>query len=202
MCQITSEGFLPRIQAESRFCSADRRLHGVVSTGAGSVALLNSGGTSAHLALYPVTCLTIILLLLRPTRKESSRRTLTVQTLVENSLGRGVPTIHNPSHSLATWLTRQQQKESLIQNRYCQHSSCHRFTERGKAMPSLVRHPFSFAGILVASSVGCGLVVVAAQLAGWLTGRQGVVWCLTWRAGTPPPPHHPPPPPTTHHLPT
>ena len=196
MCQITSEGFLPRIQAESRFCSADRRLHGVVSTGAGSVALLNSGGTSAHLALYPVTCLTVILLLpLRSTRKESSRRTLlTVQTLLESSLGR-VPTIHNPPHSLATWLTRQQQKESLVQNRYCQHSSCHRFTERGKAMPSLVRHPFPFAGILVASSVGCGLVVVAAQLAGWLTGRQGVVWCLTWRAGTPPPP-------TTHHLPT
>ena len=76
--QPRSEGFLPRIQAESRFCSADRRLHGVVSTGAGSVALLNSGGTSAHLALYPVTCLAIILP--RPTRKESSRRTLTIQT--------------------------------------------------------------------------------------------------------------------------
>ena len=69
-------------------------------------------------------------------------------------------------------------------------------------MPSLVRHPFPFAGILVASSVGCGLVVVAAQLAGWLTGRQGVVWCLTWRAGTPTTPHRPPPPPTTHRLPT
>ena len=60
---VDKKGFLPRLQAESRFCSADRRLHGVVSTGAGSVALLNSGGTSAHLALYPVTCLTVILLL-------------------------------------------------------------------------------------------------------------------------------------------
>ena len=85
--QITSWGFLPRLQAESRFCFADPRLHGVVSTGAGSVALLNSGGTSAHLALYPVTCLTIILLLPRSTRKESSRRTLTVQkTLLEEDV--------------------------------------------------------------------------------------------------------------------
>ena len=101
--------------------------------------------------------------------------------------------------TLDTWLTQQQQKESLIQNRYCPHSSCHRFTEGKPCVSHCVTSEWLAVGFFWSPPLLVGwLVVVAAQLAGWLTGRQRVVLVpyLARRQATP----HPPIPPT--HPPT
>ena len=94
--------------------------------------------------------------------------------------------------TLDTWLTQQQQKESLIQNRYCPHSSCHRFTEGKPCVSHCVTSEWLAVGFFWSPPLLVGwLVVVAAQLAGWLTGRQRVV-VVPYLARRQPPSTHPP----------